>query len=118
MSGAPFQLMIPDDVPQIWTEAKLNAQNTSHDVQCAKMGVPLGTKLNVELVVDMPDYPMFVAYHEWAQEQPRFPIPLMLSSREQWKNKRPEELSTTLASLYHQGKPAPIMALVWHRACS
>ena len=116
MPGAPYQLLTAEDVPQCWTEAKRKAQNESHDMQCAKMGVPKGKKNNVELVVDLPDYPMMVDYYAWAQRQPPNGCPalLMLSLWKQWATERPEQLHTTLASLFQQGKPAPIIALIWH----
>ena len=117
MAGAPYQLLTAEDVPECWTEAFRKAQNESHDMQCEKLGVQKGTKFDVELVVDLPDYPMMVDYYAWAQRQPPNGCPalLMLSSWRTWKEERPGDLKTTLASLFQKGKPAPIFGLIWHK---
>ena len=115
MHFAPFQLMLQDDVPEVWKDAERRANEMSKDHHRALMKLPEGSDVKAELVLDMPNLPIFHDYLGWLRMQPdaAFRHGVMISAIEKWKERK-AELNATVASMIHEGKPALVMAIVWH----
>ena len=78
-----------------------------------RMGAAPGQPIQYHVVVEIPDYPMFRLWLQWATLRPTGPRVIM-TSREQWLH-RPDELRATMTRLLQDGRPAPIFKGIWSK---
>ena len=118
MSRVTWKPVPVQDVTPEWMASLLRARSLTEDapeLQEARqmIGAAPGQRIKYHVAVEIPDYPMFHLWMQWATSRPSGP-PVIMTSREQWRH-RPDELQATVTSLLRDGRPEPIWKGIWSR---